>query len=111
MQPITTKCVKFNDAYYKTTIRYLGNYEKARESKSYERDAFMVTILAKNPEMPTIRVNLLADTPEIFITQAEIDLGITREHEIDERIQRLKDAQISIKYIKQLFRTHFPGLF
>lgn len=91
-------------------LRYVGNYETALADHQFDKNDIWMTITPKDGYMPDIRVNLLPDRPEIFLTENNINLGIIREHEIGLQIQRLKQAQVTIQEIKDLFHEHFPDI-
>ena len=88
----------------------MGDYKTALNSHQFDKNDIWVTITTKDGYMPDIRVNLLCDKPEIFITENSISLGIIHEHEIEQHIQRLKQAQMTIQEFKGLFHKYFPGI-
>lgn len=104
------KCIKSENPHYKTTIRYVGDYETALTDHQFDKNDIWVTITRKDECMPDIRVNLLQSKPEIFITENSINLGIIRDYEIEQQIQRLEQTQTTIQEIKKLFHEYFPGI-
>lgn len=91
-------------------IRYVGDYDTALNNHRFDKNNIWVTITRKDECMPDIRINLLPNTPEIFIAENGTNLGIIREHEIEQHIQRLEQTQTTIQEIKKLFHEYFPGV-
>ena len=106
----SVKCFKSENPYYKIMLRYVGDYETALADHQFDKNDIWVTIIQKDEYMPDIHVNLLPDRPEIFLTDNSMNLGIIRECEIDLQMQRLKQAQVTIQEIKDLFHEHFPNI-
>lgn len=104
------KCFKSENPYYKIMLRYVGDYGTALADHQFDKNDIWVTVTQKDEYMPDIHVNLLPDRPEIFLTDNSMNLGIIRECEIDLQMQRLKQAQVTIQEIKDLFHKHFPNV-